>query len=255
MQPVPSQISDMSYRIHPPAHLYRVNYGPDPLYMRDWSAARYEDRLGNRIFGHRWDDPQRKFRCLYSSESLLGAMIEFLQDLVPSPWVSTKLKGLEFSGTEAFPRVGALPTDLFDNFYCSTFTVEPGTPFVDVSHTDIISGMREEHGALARILKLPPIERSTVSSRDFELTRAIARSMYREGFAGIKAGSHFGMPHENWTLFEEGHLSGSFRVGVVVEDIKQLKPEHPDLIDALNALGLRLEGDSMFLHYDQPPRR
>ena len=71
------------FRCAPPAIVYRIHYGTDPLTLRDWSAATVKDRLGNETFGHRWDDPAREFRALDTSSTKVGAFIEVLQDLRP----------------------------------------------------------------------------------------------------------------------------------------------------------------------------
>ncbi|HTV74539.1 MAG TPA: RES domain-containing protein [Candidatus Acidoferrales bacterium] len=242
----------MAAQLQPPSRLYRVNYGPEPLRLRDWSAAGAVDRLNRRTFGHRWDDPERQFRSLYCADSPLAAVIESLQDLLPSPSVIASLRLLQLEPGDELPPVGALPEDLFETSHLCTLQIEPGIAFADVLNEEIVSNMRVAHAHLAQTLGMKPITAGTMLSEDFELTQAIARSLYDAGFAGIYLMSKFGQPHGNWTLFEDPHLSERFRVSVTLADHPiKLTPDHPDLVEALNRFRLRLDNESLLLRYER----
>jgi hypothetical protein len=242
----------MAAHIQAPSRLYRLNYGPEPLRLRDWAAASAVDRLGKQTFGNRWDDPERQFRSLYCADSPLGAIIESLQDLLPSPSAIATLSALQLEPGEELPSLGSLPADLFSNSYLCTLQVEPGVPFADALDADIISEMRVNYAHLAVELGAEPITAGTMLSEDFELTQAIAHALYARGFAAVHMMSKFGQQHGNWTLFEDPYCSERFRVNVTLADLPvKLNSDHPDLIEALNRFHLSLDNDTLLLRYER----
>ncbi len=144
----------MDFVSTPPPRLYRVSYGPQVIRLRDWSAANVEDRLGNRTFGHRWDDPRREFRSLYLADSALGAVIEALQDMLPHPAVIARARQLVVDTGDEKLAVGVIDPQFFDAHYLGALSVEPRGNFVDVLHRDVISAMNSEHGLLLQRLNL-----------------------------------------------------------------------------------------------------
>ncbi len=226
------------YQVRAPSALYRVNFGPDPLSLRGWSAANKCDRLGIETFGYRWDDPQREFRSLYTSASPIGAIIERVQDLQPQ---QSQLKWLESFRPEPglrLPAYGVVPADYLENVYLCRMALADGGVFLDVEDSEVLAYLRHEHAALAQDLGQQGFTLAAIFGEDTELTRAIARTAYDYGYAGITATSKLGIPHENWTIFETGHMTAALRSRVLRVVADPLTMESPDLHSALRSLNI-----------------
>ena len=231
----------MSFVQPSPPRLYRVNFGPN-VRLRDWSAARVKDRLGLSTFGHRWDDPQRKFRSLYLADSDIGAMVEVLQDLMPHPATVQRARHLILEQGEASPPVGAIDPEFFEDNYLCTLSAEVDGHFVDVLHAEVLKVMNDQHGALLQHLGLPPITADTMNGYHTEITQAVARTVYDANYDGITCMSKFGMPHVNWTIFETGFETRDLRHSVeLAAPAEQLSPAHPVVTKALEKFGVRID--------------
>src|SRR6185437_6163769 len=98
------------------------------------------------------------------------------------------------------------------------------------------------------------VDVSTITGDIREFTQAVARSVYAARYAGITSPSSLGSPYTNWTAFEDGHATNRFRVEITL--LKAPVPlafDDSDLIDALNVLGLRIEGQERLLRYEPGP--
>ena len=84
-----------------------------------------------------------------------------------------------------------------------------------------------------------------------EFTQAVARNIYLAGYAGIAASPSLGTPSTNWTIFEQGHDTNRLRVeATLLKTPVAITFADSDLIDALNVLGLRIEGQERLLRYE-----
>jgi hypothetical protein len=208
------------------------------------------DRIGCRTFGHRWDDPLREFRSLYTSSSLHGAFTERLQDLRPKLDFLAGLQTIELEPGEDLPPYGSIDTAYFDNLYVCELVAETTKPFVDVMDREIIAIMRETHALLAQQLKQSSIDASTILGNARELTQAIARTIWQNSYAGIVAPSTLGQNYRNWTIFETGHQTNILCAELAVARAAPVTLDHPDLIEALNALHIDIDTKTLLLRAD-----
>ena len=231
-----------------PDELHRISFGPNGVALRSWQAASVRDRLGNTTFGHRWDDPQREFRSLYTASSLLGAFIETLQDLRPNLAFLAELANLELEPGDELPSYRELDASYFDNLYACEIIVETQqAPFADVLDMALITATRDHFADLATRLAMRAIDASSMLGADREFTQAVAREIWLAGYAGITAPSVLGYPHTNWTAFEAGLETGVFRVELTLVRAVPVTLDHAHLIDALNALHMSIDRDTLLL--------
>ncbi|MDB5071079.1 MAG: hypothetical protein JWM87_2190 [Candidatus Eremiobacteraeota bacterium] len=231
-----------------PDELHRISFGPNGIALRSWQAALTEDRIGNKTFGHRWDDPQREFRSLYTASSSLGAFIETLQDLRPNLAFLASLNDLELEPGDELPPYEKLDAAYFDNLYACEIVVETQqAPFVDVLDMTLIAVARDHLGDLATRLGMRAVDASAMLGPDREFTQAIAREIWLSGYAGVTAPSVLGYPHTNWTAFETGFQTNSFRTELTLVKALPVTLDHPDLIDALNALHVSIDRNTLLL--------
>jgi RES domain-containing protein len=231
-----------------PDELHRISFGPNGIALRSWHAALTEDRVGKKTFGHRWDDPQREFRALYTASSPLGAFIEALQDLRPNLRFLAGLTDLELEPGDELPPYRELDASYFDNLYACEIVVETQqTPFVDVLDITLISVIREQYADLATRLGMRAVDASAMLGADREFTQAVAREIWVSGYAGVTAPSVLGYPHTNWTAFEGGFQTNAFRVELTLVKAVPVTLDHPDLIDALNALHVSIDRNTLLL--------
>jgi hypothetical protein len=238
----------------PPPVVYRIHYGTYPLTLRDWSAATASNRLGKQTFGHRWDDPEREFRLLYTASTKVGACIEVLQDLRPKVSELARLQRIERQADEELPDFGVLPDSYFGHLHGCELGIVTTKPFLDVVDAAIVQTMRMELAALATQLELEEVDVSTMTGHVREFTQAVARRVYEAGYAGISSPSSLGSPYTNWSIFEDGYLTNRLRVEATL--LKAPVPiafDDNDLVDALNTLGLRIEGQERLLRYAPEP--
>lgn len=207
------------------------------------AELRHEDRLGKKTFGHRWDDPEREFRSLYTASTLQGAFVEALQDLRPKLDFLAGLELIELEPGEQVPPYGALDATYFDNLYACDIVVEAPLLFVEVIRAEIIGFAREHLAELAAQLGVHSVDASTILGPDRALTQLLARKIWELGYAGISAPSALGVPYENWTVFETGHETNVLRAELTVVQAERVTLDHPDLIDALNALRMSIDRD------------
>lgn len=120
-------------------------------------------------------------------------------------------------------------------------------PFIDVTDIEVVGIMRERLAHLASLLGLRIIDASTILGSDREFTQAVAREIWGPGYAGIVSPSVLGHPHTNWTAFESGYETNAFRVELTVVKAEVVTLEHPDLIDALNALHMSIDRETLLM--------
>lgn len=238
----------ITYASIAPDRLHRVSFGPNGIALRSWHAADVEDRLGKRTFGHRWDDPRREFRSLYTASSSQGAFIETLQDLRPNLSFFAGLAAIELEPGEELPAYCELDASYFDNLYACEIAIQSQPiPFIDIVNVEVIGIMRSTFAGLATDLGLRAIDAATMLGPNRELTQAFARAVWEPGYAGIVSPCVLGHPYQNWTVFESGHETNAFRAELTVIKADAVTLDHPDFIDALNALHMSIDHGTTLL--------
>lgn len=169
-----------------------------------------------------------------------------LQDLRPKVSELARLQRIELEEGETLPDFGALPESYFAHLHGCELGLAATAPFVN-----IVQAMRAELAMLADRVGLKDVDVSTMTGEVREFTQAVARNIYLAGYAGIAASSSLGTPYTNWTIFEQGHDTNRLRVeATLLKTPVPITFDDSDLIDALNVLGLRIEGEDRLLRYE-----
>ncbi len=71
--------------------------------------------------------------------------------------------------------------------------------------------------------------------------------IWQQGYAGIRAPSTLGSPYENWTIFETARETNTLRAELTVVQAVRVTLDHTDLIDALNALHMSIDINTLLL--------
>ena len=240
-------MTDPAYTQLAPDRLHRISFGENGIALRSWDAAKAVDILGKKTFGHRWDDPDRVFRSLYTASSVQGAFLETLQELRPNLAFLAGLEAIQLEPGEELPSYDTLDASYFENQYACDIVVETVLPFIEVLHTEIVSFARQRLAGLATHLRLPNVDASTILGPVREFTQALARTIWEPGYAGICAPSTLGLPYNNWTVFETGRETNVLRAELTVVKADPIALDHSDLVDALNVLHMSIDHGSLLL--------
>lgn len=243
-----------------PSRLYRVSRVPDPAALPSWEYAG-EDRT----FGGRWDDPNGRYRVLYTADSRIGALVETLQDFRPSLKMLARLREIEHDDFELDRKdtpigrgSGIVPARFFEERLAGeiAFGADPDAPsgrVVDAGHVDAIERLRKAFADFAVRLGIDEISLAEIvgelpaliATNPRLLTQRISREIYEqyERFAGIAAPSSLGLPYSNYTIFEDpdAHGPDRLRVPVLERTARKLEREDPDVRRALEHLQLKVE--------------
>ena len=170
------------------------------------------------------------------------------QDLRPNLTFLAGLTELELEPGDVLPPYEQLDASYFDNLYVCEIVVESQqAPFVDVLDMALIGIVREQFAELATRLGMRAVDASAMLGPDREFTQAVAREIWVSGYAGVTASSVLGYPHTNWTAFETGFQTDAFRVELTLVKAVHVTLDHPDLIDALNALHVSIDRNTLLL--------
>jgi len=218
----------------PDGALYRLGRRPDPWAWPDWSHASERGTFDNRF-----DDPRGEYRVLYASSQRSAPFLETLARFRPDPAIAA----VQIEGDERdkdFPTVaaGTVPRTWLDQRVLGTALC--AAEFADIGTAVSLAHLRD--ALAAEVLKhgLDELDAATIRLRaPRELTQAISRYVYEctredgeRAFQGIRYRSRLGDNLTNWAICEPADLE-------VLED-KELREDDPDLLGALEILGLRL---------------
>lgn len=230
-----------------PARLYRVHRSVSPLELPSWTYATVATPTGETNFGGRWDDPRpvpgKRFRALSLSSDPVGALIEVFQDLRPDPAFRAIEAQVDTSDAADEPGSPAIALDDIVTRRLSVVSVHKSARFAPVTESLWLGYLRE---ALA-----PELERSGIEILkigyllvgDTTLSQHVAGLVFGQfpDVAGITAPSTMGTEFENFAVFERGSARGDLRAEVRAVSTTQLNADMPELIVALEQLGLRLD--------------
>ncbi|MFQ5515819.1 MAG: RES family NAD+ phosphorylase [Myxococcota bacterium] len=222
----------------PEGPLYRIARLPDPWAWPDWA-----NMGSDGTFGNRWDDPQAVYRVLYASSSRLGALMEVLARFRPDPHILEALKDVEDEDGPGFQPPGDLDVGWLWSRCLGVAQLEG--EFVDVGHSTSLARLREalasrivHHGLDdldAAAVRLAAPRRFTQEISRYVYDRSTAEGQRR--FAGIAYRSRLGDEFRNWAIFES---AGGAVPWVGRPSIRAIEPDDPDLLRALELLGVRL---------------
>lgn len=215
--------------------VFRIARPPDPWAYQHWAEAGDDGTFGNR-----WDDPESSYRVLYACSQRLGAFVETLSRFRPDPAVVAGLAEIEGEDTEAL-EPGHVPTSWLAGRLMGEGMLEGR--YADVGHSRSLSYLRQELSARVVHYGIADLDGAAIRlSAPRRFTQEISRLVYectdpgeRQQFAGIRYMSRLGEEFENWAIFEPGEPSDK-ATGPIRDD-------DPDLIDAVQRLGLSLAGE------------
>lgn len=209
----------------PTTVLYRVGTMPAPAELPPMEVLERPAR-------HRFDDPKRRFRTLYTAENRRGAYLEKLAWMRPDLTTIAQEQAMEGAPTERPPDV--LPASLMASLGVATLRVErvPKQRFLDFRHAATWGRLREELAGQLAVLGLADLDASHVLSAKRDFTQAVAGWAFEQGFNGVVYQSRYDLRVTNWALFEPLHTR------VLIAD--PLDPLDPELLEALDLLKLRL---------------
>ncbi len=222
-----------------PQTLYRISRVPDPATLPSW-----EHKHDDGTFGNRWDDPRSGFRVLYTTDSLVGALVETLQGFRHSLRLLERLKavhrddpGLKTADEKSNVRErisGFVPPDFFENRYAGAIVFRADAnhedaKIVNVAAAETIQALRAPLSDFANNLGIDDINLATMVGdlpHQFHgnrrmLTQHISRYLYDlpEHFGGIACPSSLGIEHTNYTFFEYPDSQTNDRLRIPIREI------------------------------------
>lgn len=204
----------------PAGVLYRIGYASDPLAWPPWEYV----GVG------RFDDYRRQFRVLYVSEQRRACFLEGLAQFRPDPEALTRLS--QVSGTDEPIAPATVPPDWYRKRAVGTLVIHSTQGrWLDLRQLETREALRTELAQKLVELGLEDLDVSDVRSRNRELTQAIARWAYEQGYQGIVYKSRFDDSLDCWAIFE-GALVGA------AAPPEPISRDDPDLRVAAQAFGI-----------------
>lgn len=219
-----------------PREVHRVGRRPDPWRWAPWKYA---------PFTGRWDDPDGRFRVLYTSASRFACLVEVLAPFRPDPAViaaSQVVRDDPRDATFETVPVGVLPAEWLDARVVGTATLEGA--HIAVGEPASLAWLRRRAAALLVVHGLSDIDGSTIRETARAFTRALSRWLY-ELESPLLDGIEFESRHGNglvlWATYESV-ADGDSSALVIGRRTTDLSSTDPDLRQALELHGLRLDG-------------
>ncbi len=209
----------------PSGPVYRLGRRPNAWQPPEWFLGHADGTFGNRF-----DDPEGYYRVLYASSQRVACFVETLARFRPDLSLLAELNAID--GEDDFVPLGTVPRSWLAVRTMGTTGIEG--IYADIYAAGWVSHLRRSLAAEALRLGLKDIDLSTLEMAEpRRLTQLASRQAYRSSFAGVFYHSRYGQSLENWALFEPFLLLGPTSVA--------LSPDDPDLREALQLLGIRLE--------------
>jgi RES domain len=215
--------------------LFRVGRGPDPWEWPDWAFAGEDGTFGNR-----YDDPEAEYRVLYASSDDVAPFVETLARFRPDVTLLAELDQIAGEGDDPPTlRGGIVPLDWLTTRSLGTALV--GGQFCDVGNVATLTHLRSALASLLAEHELGDLDAGDIRSRaPRAFTQALGRHVYEAGeeqggpFVGVRYRSRLADDLVNWAVFEGADVT---RTGA-----EQIEAKHAGLLQALQLLGLELEG-------------
>jgi RES domain-containing protein len=218
--------------VRPDGPLHRVGRAPDAWALAPWTYAGPDNTFGNR-----YDDPEGEYRVLYAAGQRRGAFLETLARFRADLQLIAELA--EIDDDPEFPTAppATVPAEWLES-RCVGAATAGSLHFVDISHSRSLAHLR--HNLAARMVHygLDDLDAGDIRRRTPRaLTQEVSRYVFErpEAFAGIRYLSRLGDELANWGIFEGSELDE------VIESGETIDPDDPDLVSALDTLGLTLD--------------
>lgn len=219
--------------------LFRVGRGPDVWALASWIYAGPDGSFGNR-----YDDPAGEYRVLYAAGQRRGAFLETLARFRVDLQLIAEMDAIDGDERDgAYPtmRQGVVPSEWLVRRRIGTAKAA-SLWFVDVAHSESLAHLRERLASRLVHYGLDDLDTGDLRRRaPRALTQEISRYVFEHAsapsgvpVAGIAYRSRLGDELTNWAIFE-GH-----QLDEIVEDDTIIATDDPDLVAALEMLGLTL---------------
>ena len=197
-----------------PGLVWRVGFEPD---MWAWTPWQYATDSG--LFDGRWDDQLGEFRTLYTSDRLLGCLLELLAKFRPSTKVSVALdQVIDDDGTgQQYPDGpdGGLGHGWLEHRLYGQ--AEQDGKYCFITHSSSLAALLDRYPFGRHGLTPADIDAALLKDgRNRTLTRSIARWIYdlRDGKGtelvdGIEFRSRYGDELKVWAVFERSRDGAS----------------------------------------------
>jgi hypothetical protein len=160
----------------PPAGLYRIGRWPEPLAWPPWSQVRSL---------HRFDDPERRFRVLYTAEQRLTCYLETLAALRPSGEVLAVLANLPPGDRgDDLPLTSAITADWRAARCIGHLLLDAGQRWLDLRSRLTRERVRWALATTLVTLSYGDFDAGIAMTQDRQLTQALARWAHEQGYQG-----------------------------------------------------------------------
>jgi hypothetical protein len=176
-------------------------------------------------WNNRFDDPQKKYRTLYGAHLAITCLRELLADLRPNPKAIAEFE--EIFGADA--GSGLIPAGVVSKQWRRAHVLVCATPrfkqgrLVTIEAPQQRTRLQTLHRQLLHKFGIQELTIPALRARQRPVTRAISRTLYEEGYAGISF--HSRLDGKPCYAFFEGRAS-LHRSGRVIP----MTENHPDLI-------------------------
>lgn len=176
---------------------------------------------------NRFDDPTRDYRTLYCAAERLTCLYEVLADLRPHAALLVEFAQLYGGGGVADLRLAGRITWEWRvrNALAEAVIVADGE-LADLDDVELRTELETRHAKLLAEHGLPHLDIGQVRSKTRVVTQTIARSLYDDGFAGVRFRSNLD-DRECFALFE-GHAT----LDPTSRDPDLLTDDLPELLQA-----------------------
>ena len=190
--------------VRPPAQLWRVHRGDDPLLV-------HQARAGTRQHagpGNRFDSPDGHFGVLYFATTLVGCFGEVLARLRPDP-VLAQMVARDWKALGVMAP-GQIPRDWRERRNASAVHLRGAQEFVDIDALVTHQVLRTELALGLAALGYQDLDISTVRGPDRRVTQMISQWAFaarteqgQPRFAGLRYQSRLEDDWECWAVFAD----------------------------------------------------
>jgi hypothetical protein len=224
-----------------PDHVFRVGLRPDVWVWRGWETAGADG-----TFGHRWDDPESRYRVLYTSASPYSAYIEVLAQFRPDLEVLAALGQIEDEPDDPHAATAGVVTRAWceRRLLGKGLTDEVRGRMVVAGAASTITSLRAQLARLALGCGLNDINAAVLRLGDQRsFTQAVSRLIYESEdfdgapFGGVAYHSLYADEGDNFAIFERD--GSPFPVSHL--ERSDIDAKDADFMRACRDLGLRPE--------------